>query len=173
MNVKKTKDIKTSKKSFKSNNDLLWEENDGDLAVTTTLSMPKKSGKKFFSDLDAFFESAMDDLWKEDKQVSSNKSESESDISKPTKNHTRSGKKSFFSGLDALFSPTSGAIQETEMDEAQYKENLKRVTFLFKKDKLEVLKGMAKKEKLYLRDIISKVLDQYLEEKGIPTKGKS
>jgi len=147
-------------------NDLEWTETSEDLAVTTTVALPKKAGKKFFNDLDAFFESAIDDLWKEpvEERLETNQNKEE-----PVKQDRKGNKKSFFSGLDALFSNTAmPTTVSTEEDLRAFdEETLKRVTFLFKKDKLDALKNMAKKEKLYLRDIISRVLDQYIEEKGI------
>lgn len=171
MNVKKSKIISDKSDLLNINNDFEWTESNGDLSVTATVAMPKKSNKKFFNDLDSFFESAIDDLWKES-QVSDSKDYAFEKTD--TKTERKAGKKSFFSGLDALFSNTSPA-EGSHNDEPALsnEEHLKRVTFLFKKDKLEVLKNMAKKEKLYLRDIISKVLDQYLEEKGISSNQNS
>lgn len=164
--VKRSKIINNPDNQFELENDLVWHEEGGDLSVTATVALPKKSSKKFFNDLDAFFESAIDDLWQENQ---AEKADQKAVEQTEQPKESRSGKKSFFSGLDALFSSTTASVSPQNDDSIQHEENLKRVTFLFKKDKLEVLKNMAKQEKLYLRDIISKVLDQYLDEKGIST----
>lgn len=147
-----------------SDSELDWSETDSDVAVTATVAVPKKAGKKFFNDLDAFFESAIDDLWKDSVEENPQQKAVKEET---TAEEKKSGRKSFFSGLDALFSNTgvSGASAQEDEDSQLAEETLKRVTFLFKKDKLESLKSMAKKEKLYLRDIISRVLNQYIEEK--------
>ncbi|HMG15771.1 MAG TPA: hypothetical protein VK590_10000 [Saprospiraceae bacterium] len=157
--MKKRKSFNIGQDLLEDNSNLEWSDKGDSIAVSTVVSS-KKSNKKFFSELDSFFESAMDDLWNESKEQVPEK------IATEIKEHTsKPGKKSFFSGFDALFSSTSADMPETRPlgdGETAY---MKRVTFLFKKDKLEELKHMAKKEKLYLRDIISKVLDDYLANK--------
>ena len=162
--MKKSKLIIDTTDQLSLEDNLEWRDEGGNLAVTATVAVPKKSSKKFFSDLDAFFESAIDDLWQENQTVDADLKPTEK-LVQPKEG--RAGKKSFFSGLDALFSSTTSVAGGQTEESLSHEEHLKRVTFLFKKDKLEVLKNMAKKEKLYLRDIISKVLDQYLEEKGV------
>lgn len=143
---------------LEDNNDIVWSKKDDSIAVTTTVSA-KKSNKKFFSELDSFFESAMEDLRSE--PAPKEKEQSSSDNNEAPKG----SKKSFFSGLDALFSSTATEIPSVNPASEGDTAYMKRVTFLFKKEKLEELKHMAKKEKLYLRDIISKVLDDYIANK--------
>lgn len=157
--MKKRKSLIIDQDLLEDNSNLEWSDKGDTIAVSTVVSS-KKNNKKFFSELDSFFESAMDDLWNESKEQVPEKIATEIKDQSP-----KAGKKSFFSGFDALFSSTATNMPESSPlgdGETAY---MKRVTFLFKKDKLEELKHMAKKEKLYLRDIISKVLDDYLAEK--------
>ena len=156
--MKKRNVIDINDDLFEDSNDVVWSKKGDSIAVTTTVAA-KKSNKKFFSELDSFFETAMDDVWNETPKKE--KEESSSDY----KEAPKGSKKSFFSGLDALFSSTATEIPSHTPANEGDTAYMKRVTFLFKKEKLEELKGMAKKEKLYLRDIISKVLDDYLANK--------
>ena len=91
------------------------------------------------------------------------------------------------SGLDALFSeavqegmqsrprrrrkplPKSGldSLIRTTLDSARVEvdyEAKKRVTFLFEKDKLEKLKGIARNEGSQLKEVISRIVSDYLEQ---------
>ena len=39
----------------------------------------------------------------------------------------------------------------------------KRITFTFDADKVEILKQIAQEERAFLKDIISKIVDEYLK----------
>ena len=153
-----------SKKKFQDGMDigseLQWKEEENAVSVTTRVVVPKKSGKKFFDDLDIFFGEAMDDLWKSEELSSDTTAPSTAD-----KTSQKEHKKSFLNGLDALFSSTTVSIPETKLSKEEQDAEMKRVTFLFDKEKLDALKNMAKQENKYLREIISKVLAEYLDQK--------
>ena len=64
-------------------------------------------------------------------------------------------------GFDALFTPTVDIAEQTETQL-----NKKRVTFTFEEDKLQVLKQIARDERSFLKDIINRIVTEYLQKQG-------
>ena len=156
-----------SKKRFTSGLDSIFdaEENtseellqeDSPLLVKTkepkVVRKPKKrSSKNFTSDLDSLFEDALKETLEEKAQkIVKDKSK----VSPSRKERTRA-----VYGLDALIRRTV----DTNFDE-EHKNNIKkRVTFIFENQKLKKLKKIAKVEKSFLKDIIGRVIEEYIEE---------
>ncbi|MEM1319973.1 MAG: hypothetical protein AAGG75_06920 [Bacteroidota bacterium] len=118
---------------------------------------PKKrkrsSGKTFTSDLDSLFEAAVSDAIdaraKKQPEAAPRKGS-------PLKRLRRKP----LSGIDALIRQT---ISDSRID---YDDSApkKRVTFIYDKHKLARLKAIAKVEKAYLKDIIGKIVSEFIDE---------
>lgn len=109
----------------------------------------KSSSKNFADDLDIFFREAI----REGRSSSENKSSLPKLAKKaPGKTKKRAG------GLDALIYQT---LENAEL-EINYGAR-KRVSFVLEKDKLDALKELAKNQKTYLKDILRKLVVEYLE----------
>lgn len=111
------------------------------------------SGKHFSDELELFFqeslrESIQDEIAAASRPGHSLKSERTRRSSKPK------------DGLDALIRRTI----ETSEIELHYDETKKRVAFSFDKDKLDKLKHIARLEKTFLKDIIARVVAEYIQQ---------
>lgn len=107
--------------------------------------------KNFTSDLDSLFEDALQETMQEHAHK----------ITKGLDAHTLSTKKRKrkpLSGLDALIRNTSGVDLEQEI-----RESIRRVSFAFDARKYKKLKNIAKEEKAYIKDILSKIITDYLK----------
>lgn len=109
--------------------------------------LEKGSTKNFASDLDSFLKEAFEEAFEDATEQSS---------ATKTPKKTKRSKKSL-SGLDALIRSTIEPHDIT-FD----KKNAKRITFLVDKDKLDKLKEIAKKEKAFLKDVISSIVEEYV-----------
>ncbi|MEO1714376.1 MAG: hypothetical protein AAFU60_13675 [Bacteroidota bacterium] len=110
-----------------------------------------KSGKNFAADLDIYFREAIQQ-GREEKITPAGSRATKLAKSNPGKQKKRSG------GLDSLISQTL-ANAELEINYGARK----RVTFVLEKEKLEELKKMAKEQKTYMKDILRKLVVEYLE----------
>ncbi|MFK7936979.1 MAG: hypothetical protein AB8G22_25920 [Saprospiraceae bacterium] len=117
-----------------------------------------KSGKNFTSDLDTLFADALKDTIVE-KAKKLTKGLDEHDIS--TKKRTRRP----MSGLDALIRQTSDQIIQEELRAAKTStpNPTKRVTFVCNEDNLSRLKKIARSEKRYLKDILGRLVEEFVE----------
>ncbi|MEM1218542.1 MAG: hypothetical protein AAGH79_06505 [Bacteroidota bacterium] len=115
-----------------------------------TKSKGKSSGKNFAADLDIYFREAIQEGREERTSPSSRPTKLAK--SNPSKKKKRSG------GLDALISQTL-ANAELEINYGARK----RVTFVLEKEKLEELKKLAKEQKTYMKDILRKLVVEYLD----------
>ena len=59
-------------------------------------------------------------------------------------------------GFDLLFEPTVDELEEPVAKKG------KRVTFAFEEEKLLVLKEIARKERKFLKDIVNKIVSEYI-----------
>ena len=112
--------------------------------------LKKRSGKSFTSDLDALFSgvsAAQEETPKEEKST------------KPKK--SKAGNTKVIDGLDSLLRSTIDPKPYFRDGEAT---NTKRVTFTFDKNKFAKLKKIAKTQKAYLKDILGKVVTEYINE---------
>lgn len=116
-------------------------------------SRKTKSRKNFTTDLDSLFEDALKETIIEHAQKIDKGLESKT---KSAQNKTRTRKP--LTGLDALIRRT------VETSTIEINEDVKkRVTFVFEKQKLEKLKKIARIEKSYLKDILSDIVSEFLD----------
>lgn len=121
--------------------------------VSTALQEEKRSpgGKNFTDDLQSFLQTAFDESY--ERQIEKRKTEDYSaDIKK------RRSKP--MSGLDALIRAT---VEPSSRVDAKSKA-VRRMTVAFDEEKLSKLKRIARLEKAYLRDIIDRIVAEYIEE---------
>ena len=118
-------------------------------------SKKKKSGKSFTSDLDSLFTAAISDAL--DKKTKKTEP-AEEPASKPSA--LKRARRKTLTGIDALIRQTI-AGSRVDYDEGTAK---KRVTFIYDKNKLARLKAIAKVEKSYLKDIIGKLVSEFIED---------
>lgn len=112
----------------------------------------KRGGKSFTSDLDTLFSEVVqeieNDYLAKAKKVDKPQQQSKKKVRKPV------------SGLDALIRSTVGSSKEHNLSY----ETRKRISFTFDKIKIEKLKKIAKTEKAYLKDIVGKLIEEYIAE---------
>jgi len=116
---------------------------------TSTTKRRHSSAKNFTSDLDSLFETALEEAIVESKSVGT----------AGTRAFKKRVKKPSITGLDALIRSTV----EDNYEELVPKE-LKRVTFTTRKEHVMKLKQIARREKKYIKDILGKLLEGFLEE---------
>ncbi len=109
----------------------------------------RKAGKSFTSDLDSLFSSSIYE--KKEK-----KSKGGPKISRPA---AEPQSKNIF-GLDALIRKTIDLPPE----EVYIASAKKRVTFVYDRKKLELLKKIARKNNAYMKDIIGNAVSQWINE---------
>jgi len=109
----------------------------------------KRSTKNFTSDLDSLFDqSVMNETSNLVKEENISRRKTSRRLNRPR-----------ITGLDALISKT------TDFDyDAVEREIKKRVTFVFDKGKYNKLKRIAKVESQYLKDILGKVVTEFIDE---------
>ena len=111
----------------------------------------RRGRKNFTSDLDSLLESSMNEIHEREQ-----KKEKRPDSDTSSHKRKRRYKKPL-RGLNALIRQT------LEPDFYEIEDDKKRVTFIYRKSKYKKLKKIAKKENIYLKDIIGKVLTKYIE----------
>lgn len=121
------------------------------------------SHKNFLSDLDSLLQEALQDSFDDLNRggasaISFGKSK--------TASATPSSDSRMYSGIDSLIRQTVdiGAIEQDELGK-------KRISFSVDRTKLDKLKTIARLEKAYLKDVLSKLIDEhiqnYIAQKGI------
>lgn len=119
---------------------------DDDVAVTDPQPSKRINHKTFASDLAAFLEDVLADV------------PEQQDIPLTAEQlHDDPGRTNAPTGLDALIRDT---LDTSEMVVTSGK--TKRVTFFFDERKIELLKSIAKSENVYMREIISRIVAEYL-----------
>jgi hypothetical protein len=108
------------------------------------------SGKHFSDDLELFFQESLKESIQEELSASSQNLK--------TARVNRSSRPK--DGLDALIRRT---VDSTEI-ELHYDESRRRVVLTFDREKLSKLKQIAKMEKTLLKDMISRVVADYIKE---------
>ena len=121
-----------------------------------------RSSKNFTSDLDSLFENALQETIEEKRAEFKNERKSTEIGHSPERKRKQ---RRPVTGLDALIRRTlEGGEAEVSYDKR------KRVTFVFEKSKVEKLKKIAKQQKMYLKDILGDIVQDYLkkyeQEKG-------
>ncbi len=113
----------------------------------------RTSGKNFTSDLESLFQAAVSDAL-------DSKVKKQEVVEPPKPSQLKRLRRKPLTGIDALIRQT---IVDSRVD---YDDSMpkKRVTFIYDKNKLARLKAIAKIEKSYLKDIIGKVVSEFIEE---------
>lgn len=114
-----------------------------------TIGSRKLSGKTFALDLEAFLEDVLQDALNEPTPEKSAGANSPEPADTPPANPQ---------GIDSLIRST---LETSEIEITSGKS--KRVTFFFDERKVEELKAIARKEKIYMREVISRIVAEYLE----------
>lgn len=112
----------------------------------TSLTL-EQDKKEVTSSLDALFQESIDSKGLDSFIVNTS-------FSKPKTKRTPPKSK----GFDDLFTPTVKIVEEPKNQK-----NKKRVTFTFEEEKLAVLKKIAREEEAFLKDIINRIVTEYLE----------
>lgn len=168
-----------SKKRFTSGLDTLFEQtNEGHGQVSasrnvaslqntegdTHLVASKKIGSKnFTSDLDALFNEAFTEVVEE--KIEKMRRESGLSANDPFGEQEKRFKASL-SGLDALIRSTVDQSL-AGLEHAP----VKRLTIMFENQKIEKLKNIAKLEKAFVKDLVSGVLNEFIENYDKRKKG--
>lgn len=112
----------------------------------------KRSSKGFASQLDAFLAEAFE---------AEEKAETEKEETKNTKSTTKKrSRRKRLSGLDLLIRQTT----DTPPSERTDRNELRRLTLAFDNKQLDRLRAIAKEEGVFLKDLISKLIERYLAE---------
>jgi hypothetical protein len=149
-----------SKKRFSKGLDDLFSSSptSQDARFGETVSAPaaerKPAHKSFATDLDALLQEALDESLE---RYEAAQSDSPAARVKSKSSATTS---SAPTGLDALIRQTVD-LQEFATDETTGK---KRLTVAVDKPKLEKLKAIARLENAYLKDLLTSLIDEYIEE---------
>lgn len=122
----------------------------------------RSSSKDFTADLDSLLQDALQESVAKHAQ----KKKKSLPVAKSNRQAKRGRIKQTLSGLDALIRQT---ISSSEMDIEDQSSNpslpkKKRVTFSFDREKVDKLKSIARKEKSYIKDIVNKVVSEYIDE---------
>lgn len=117
------------------------------------------SRKNFTTDLDSLLQEALRESFDEQLEQRQHSAAAQA---KPFQNQGRSSKPPF-SGLDRLIRRT---IESSDMSISEDKpsDGRKRLVVTFEKDKVEKLKKIARLEKAYLKEILSDLVGNFIEE---------
>ncbi len=122
-------------------------------AAAETSQGKKKSYKKNFTyDLS----NLLDDAFQESKEANESFVKESQETNKGPKKRI---KKVPLTGINALIRRTL----DTDYEQIDNR-NFKRITFICDRDKITKLKKIAKTEKMYLKDILSDLIDQYIKD---------
>lgn len=161
-----------SKKKFSSGFDSLFDNREDvqTASVTTTEAkhsanaptqtqvatnvVKRTTSKNFTSDLDSLFQEAFTEAVEE----KLGKLKKDSGLSDPFDSLQRDNRKPL-SGLDALIRSTVDASLASIEHAA-----VKRLTIIFENKKIEKLKSIAKMEKAFVKDIVSEVLTEFIND---------
>ncbi len=158
-----------AKKNFTDGLDGLFNNNDfkKDEIVSTESAEPvekkevvarkkrSSSRKNFTSDLDVLFQESIEEAVIEKTQKLKKQTN-------PTKERTKSRQKlkRTFSGLDALIRQT---VDSSQLKVEKTEKGKKRLTVTLDKEQLVKFKNVARLKKTYLKDIISQMVDDYIQ----------
>jgi hypothetical protein len=135
----------------------LMYSNEGSANPFAKANDRKTGSKNFVSDLDALLQEAIDESFEKYEArtggISSGKSKSSVAATAPTPHRAP------LSGLDALIRQTID-VREIVSDEL----GKKRLTVAVDKPKLDKLKTIARMENSFLKDILTNLIDEYINE---------
>jgi hypothetical protein len=155
-----------SKKKFTDGLESLFDEVAEETVTFVEASAPKGpqkvkrvrsrgSSKDFTADLDTLLEEALGS-----DKAEETKEDTSSNTRKPAKKSGSTVRKPL-SGLDALIRKT---IEVNMADDSGERKATKRVTFAVDKKKLEKLKAIARSQNAYLKDVITQIISDYIQE---------
>ncbi len=116
------------------------------------------SRKNFISDLDSLLSDALEDAL--DDQPTPEGGQSKKEDNKAVKPWRTKAPRKTLSGLDALIRQT---VRASKVEVNRYGK-VRRVTFTFNEEHLEKLKKIARQEKVYLKDIIQDIVEEFIRE---------
>lgn len=130
------------------------KEKKGGSSATVVKKRRSSSRKTFTTDLDSLLEEALQESFEE--RMSQKEGSSKSKTTQ--EEHHQNLQRRPSSGLDMLIRRTieSGTV------EADRKTGKKRLTVTFDKEKIQKLKKIARLEKAYLKDILGKLVEEYI-----------
>jgi hypothetical protein len=160
-----------SKKKFTGGLDTLFEVTENVLESTPSVSSQTRqpenvsttqsgmarrvTSKNFTSDLDSLFQEAFTEAVEEKLEKMKRTSGTED----PFQNNPRPAYKQPLSGLDALIRSTVDTSL-AGLDHAA----IKRLTIMFENQKIEKLKSIAKVERSFVKDLVSGVLTEFIND---------
>jgi tRNA A37 threonylcarbamoyltransferase TsaD len=121
--------------------------------IPTSVVLPRRASKNFTSDLDSLFQEAFTEAVEE----KLDKLKRDSGLQDPFAADERAYKKPL-SGLDALIRQTVDSSLAA-LDHAA----VKRLTIMFENQKIEKLKTIAKQERSFVKDLVSGVLSEFID----------
>ncbi|RMG85864.1 MAG: hypothetical protein D6714_05165 [Bacteroidetes bacterium] len=139
---------------------LITEEQEPE--VKTARKKRTRSRKNFTTDLDSLLEDALKDSFMEPE----GKPSPEKGLEHKTKSAQHSTRpQKPLTGLDALIRRTVETSKIEVNDRTK-----KRITVVFEKEKIEKLKKIARAEKAYLKDIMDKIVSEFLRQYEVKKK---
>ena len=129
----------------------------GEAASGEKKKQRSSSRKNFTTDLDTLLEEALQESFEE--QMAKREQEKAADKAASEGHHLNQQRRPA-SGLDMLIRRTV----ETGQVEEDRKKGKKRLTVTFDKEKIQKLKKIARLEKAYLKDILGKLVEEYIDE---------
>lgn len=124
------------------------------VVATTPTGHRRLTSKNFTSDLDSLFQEAFTEAVEEKVE----KMRRTAGVDDPFENNRRQYKQPL-SGLDALIRSTVDTSL-AGLDHAA----IKRLTIMFETQKIEKLKSIAKLERAFVKDIVSNILSEFIED---------
>ena len=121
--------------------------------IPASVVLPRRAAKNFTSDLDSLFQEAFTEAVEE----KLDKMKRDSGLQDPFAADERAYKKPL-SGLDALIRQTVDSSLAA-LDHAA----VKRLTIMFENQKIEKLKTIAKQERSFVKDLVSGVLSEFID----------
>lgn len=110
----------------------------------------KKSYRKSFStNLESFFKESIEDAM-------------EGMVTEIKRNIVKNGKSKRAIGIDVLLRRTTEVSPDEKLPET--KTNTKRITFVLEENQINQFKAIAKEKKKRLKQIVSKLIEEYIEE---------
>ena len=115
------------------------------------LSTKKKTGRKSFSDgLESFFKESIEEAI------------GDSTVTEMKRGVVKKGKKKAI-GIEILLQRTMFENQKDGDDDKNT--STRRITFVIETEKADLLKNIARKEKKHIKQIVGKLVEEYLKEK--------
>lgn len=147
-------------KKFSDNFDSLFDNEKGHEAEKD--AQQGDNADSFVSGLEALLEESLQESLEEEQAADDNGSGK-----KPKRKITRKISPKAYKGLDLLIRNTLKPNEEKARKIANRQlEAKRRITVLLEEENIEQLREIAKMEKSYIKDLVSQIVKEYLEEKA-------